>query len=73
MYTSLRKWSFSTDLMPRSSTNSFISAACFGIRSQIRTPGKLVAVGWNGPRYSTGASGFKSHMSMWLGPPSRTT
>ena len=36
-----------------------------------RTPGAEVAIGWNGPRYSTGASGFMSHMSMCDAPPHR--
>ena len=31
--------------------------------------GTLVAIGLNSPRYSAGASGFRSHVSMWLGPP----
>ena len=34
-------------------------------------PGTLVLIGLNSPRYSTGASGFRSYMSMWLGPPFR--
>ena len=44
-----------------------------GISSQICTPFKRVAIGWKGPRYSAGASGLRSYMSMWLGPPPRTT
>src|SRR5882672_7090129 len=32
-------------------------------------PGTFVEIVWNGPRISRGASGFGSHMSMWLGPP----
>ena len=32
-------------------------------------PGTAVAIGSNGPRYSTGASGFMSNVSRWLGPP----
>ncbi len=36
----------------------------------ICVPGTFVEMGWNVPRISFGASGFKSHMSMWLGPPS---
>ena len=34
-------------------------------------PGTAVAIGANSPRYSTGASGFMSHVSIWLGPPKR--
>ena len=32
-------------------------------------PGALVAIGLNGPRISTGASGFMSQVSNWLGAP----
>ena len=32
-------------------------------------PGTLVFMTPNSPRYSTGASGLGSHMSIWLGPP----
>ena len=28
-------------------------------------------MGWNSPRYSAGALGFMSHMSMWEAPPQR--
>ncbi len=34
-------------------------------------PGTEVAIGWNSPRIPTGASGFMSNMSRWLGPPNR--
>src|SRR5436309_1224129 len=34
-------------------------------------PGTVVAIGLNSPRISTGAAGFMSHMSRWLGPPLR--
>ena len=30
-----------------------------------------MAIGRNSPRISAGAAGFMSHMSRWLGPPSR--
>ena len=33
-------------------------------------PGTLVLIGLHMPRYSTGASGFISYISMWPGPPS---
>src|SRR5439155_8050438 len=39
--------------------------------SPISMPVTLVLIGLYGPRISTGASGFRSHMSMVLGPPSR--
>ena len=34
-------------------------------------PGTFVAIGWKSPRTSTGAFGFMSHKSIWLGPPNR--
>ena len=44
-------------------------AACFGRCSQMRTPGSLVGMTPNGPRFSSGRSGLGSQVSMWLGPP----
>src|SRR5688572_28486101 len=32
-------------------------------------PGTFVLIGLNAPRYSTGASGLRSNVSMWDGPP----
>ncbi len=32
-------------------------------------PGALVLIGLNGPRISSGASGFMSNRSSWLGAP----
>ena len=43
--------------------------ACNGRCSQNLTPGTRVAIVPKGPRVSTGASGFGSHVSRWLGPP----
>src|SRR6185437_7332864 len=40
-----------------------------GSKSPRRIPGTLLGLTPNSPRYSTGASGLGSHMSMWLGPP----
>ena len=40
-----------------------------GMCSQIETPGADVAIGRNSPRISSGASGFRSHMSIVAGPP----
>ena len=37
--------------------------------SLIRMPGTAVAAGLYGPRISAGASGFRSQVSRWLGPP----
>src|SRR3954471_8859039 len=36
-------------------------------------PGTLVLIGLYGPRISLGASGFRSHVSTWLGPPHSST
>src|SRR5204863_180578 len=40
-----------------------------GSMSESWMPFTLVLATPNSPRYSTDASGFGSHMSMWLGPP----
>ena len=45
--------------------------ASSGRCSQSVTPGADVAIGSNGPRYSAGAFGFMSHMSMCDAPPHR--
>jgi hypothetical protein len=37
--------------------------------SPIWMPGTFVLIGLNSPRNSAGALGFKSYMSIWLGPP----
>jgi hypothetical protein len=43
--------------------------ACSGRCSVKKVPGTFVATVAKGLRISCGASGFGSHMSMWLGPP----
>ena len=43
--------------------------ALIGRCSQIWMPGTLVEIGLNSPRYSDGALGFMSQVSIWLGPP----
>ena len=43
--------------------------ACSGRCSLISMPGTFVVIGLNSPRNSAGASGLRSYMSMWLGPP----
>lgn len=48
-----------------------IRCAIKGSFSQICVPGTFVAVGFQRPRISTGASGFGSKVSNWLGPPAR--
>src|SRR5438067_14931 len=45
------------------------SLARRGCRSLMRMPGTVVAIGWYGPRIPSGAIGFRSHVSRWLGPP----
>ena len=47
--------------------------AILGINSQIWKPGMAVEIGMNSPRMSTGASGFRSIISICGGPPSRCT
>ena len=47
-----------------------------GIRGEFKpiqtsVPGTEVAIGLNSPRMPSGASGFGSHVSMWLGDPCR--
>src|SRR5690349_1107152 len=41
--------------------------------SLMRMPGTLVAMGLYGPRMVSGASGFMSQVSIWLGPPQSST
>ena len=48
-------------------------AASRGINSETWKPGSTVEIGENSPRTSEGASGFRSIMSIWGGPPSRWT
>src|SRR5438445_631049 len=54
--------------MERTQANLSHIRACRGKCSQICTPGTLVWMGRNSPRYSTGASGLRSYMSMCDGP-----
>ena len=50
--------------------NLSANCACFGNSSLISMPGTLVRIGFQIPRTSSGASGFMSYRSRWLGPPS---
>ena len=61
----------STELSERTTASLSHMRACMGKCSQIWTPGTLVAIGLNSPRNSIGASGLRSYMSMWDGPPPR--
>ena len=47
--------------------------ACSGSSSHTSIPGTLVLMGMNCPRYSFGASGFMSYISMCGGPPGSHT
>src|SRR5437899_9381461 len=51
----------------------WLRSAIRGSNSVKNSPGVRVAMAWNGPRYSSGASGLGSHVSRWLGPPHRKT
>src|SRR5437870_12341234 len=63
------------ELLPLQATIANLSAivACNGNSSQMSMPGMLVRIGRNSPRISTGAFGFMSYVSIWLGPPSSQT
>src|SRR4051794_3268 len=47
----------------------FMTRPHMGSMSVNWMPGTAVDLTPNSPRYSTGALGLGSHMSMWLGPP----
>lgn len=49
----------------------FAIRECSGSSSQRLIPCTLVEIGMHGPRTSLGASGFRSYVSNWLGPPCR--
>jgi hypothetical protein len=46
-----------------------MTRAAFGSNSHTSSPGRLERIGFNSPRISTGASGFISKVSSWLGEP----
>jgi hypothetical protein len=48
-----------------------MTRAAFGINSQTSQPGREDRIGLSSPRISTGASGFMSASSSWLGEPYR--
>ena len=64
-------WSPLDPTIERMMANLSIIFAMRGKCSQMSMPGTFVLIGLNSPRMSTGASGFKSHMSWWGGPPGR--
>ena len=55
-------------MLRMTATRSITRDVC-GRCSQTRIPGTLVAIEPNAPRTSAGACGFRSTVSMWLGPP----
>src|SRR5579871_5352680 len=55
--------------MERIKVNLLATCACKGSSSQTSSPGTFVRIGLKSPRYSTGASGFMSYVSMCGGPP----
>ena len=57
--------------MVRTTQNLSEIAASRGRCSPISRPGVREAMGRNGPRIFSGASGFRSKVSSWLGPPNR--
>jgi hypothetical protein len=69
MYAAPAPWSVIEWFRDRTSAHFPITPATFGRCSQTRTPAAFVSIGLNSPRYSSGASGFRSHMSMVAGPP----
>jgi hypothetical protein len=55
--------------MVRTTQNLSETLASRGRCSQMRSPGVRQAIGRNGPRMVSGAAGFMSNVSSWLGPP----
>ena len=58
------------ELMSVNWSVSFASRVCISL---MRMPGTLVEMGLYGPRYASGALGFMSQVSTWLGPPHSST
>ena len=58
------------ELMSVNWSVSFANSVCISL---MRMPGTLVAMGMYGPRIVSGALGFISQVSMWLGPPHSNT
>ncbi len=71
VYSSGAVWPCCWNFMLRMMASLSAIFACNGISSQMSMPGTFVLIGLNSPRYSTGALGFRSYRSMWLGPPLR--
>jgi len=60
-------WSPSLVVIERTGTTCCIILANFGRCSEIFTPGTAVSIGLIGPPFL--CPGFKSNVSIWLGPP----
>ena len=65
----LTSWLSSRVVSDRTIANSWACRAVRGSSSLNRIPGSLVAIGLDGPRISTVASGFGSKVSCCGGPP----
>ena len=55
----------------RNTVTRFSNCAVRGKISPMRTPGMMLGIEPSSPRTSTGASGFGSKVSIWLGEPHR--
>jgi hypothetical protein len=62
-------WFFMVWVMLRTSVTLSMTFATRGRCSETWMPGTFDGMGLCGPRIASGASGFMSNMSMWLGPP----
>ena len=58
------------ELMSVNWSVNFANCVCISL---MRMPGTLVEMGLYGPRIVSGALGFISHVSTWLGPPHSNT
>jgi hypothetical protein len=59
------------DVRPRTIDSLSAICVCIGISSEISMPETFVLIGRNSPRYSVGAAGLRSYVSMWVGPPGK--
>src|SRR5262245_56918454 len=62
-------WSLYGCVIVRTTQNLSLDAANRGSWSLIKRPGVLQAIALKGPRILLGASGLRSNVSSWLGPP----
>jgi hypothetical protein len=71
VYSSGPVWPCCSNFMLRTIANLSAIFAWSGNSSQTSMPGTFVLIGLNSPRYSAGAAGLRSYMSMCDGPPLR--